>query len=114
MSQRPIIDAGPSLNFLSINRERLLIATMGKLSAPESVQTEVFRKARQDLRFRPAEVTWRKLTPTYIEVLADDPTDELARVVNRITRAHLTDHGDLRSRFARSQIMIEAMVTVAS
>ena len=85
MSQRPIIDAGPSLNFLSINRERLLIATMGKLSAPESVQTEVFRKARQDLRFRPAEVTWRKLTPTYIEVLADDPTDELARVVNRIT-----------------------------
>ena len=46
MSQRPIIDAGPSLNFLSINKERLLIATMGKLSAPESVQTEVFRKAR--------------------------------------------------------------------
>ena len=30
MSQRPIIDASPSLNFLSINKERLLIATVGK------------------------------------------------------------------------------------
>lgn len=70
---------------MSINRERLLIATMGKLSAPESVQAAVFRKAGQDVRFRPAEVSWRKLTPTYIEVLADDPTDQLARVVNRIT-----------------------------
>jgi transposase len=30
------------------------------------------------------------------------------------SRAHLTDHGRLRSRFARSQIMMEATVTVAS
>jgi hypothetical protein len=59
MNQRPVIDAGPSLNSLSINKERLLIATMGKLSAPESVQTEVLRKAAQDSRFRPAESTWR-------------------------------------------------------
>jgi hypothetical protein len=29
MSQRPIIDAGPSLNFLSINKERLLIGVLG-------------------------------------------------------------------------------------
>jgi hypothetical protein len=29
-------------------------------------------------------------------------------------RAHLTDHGRLRSGLARSQIMIEAMITVAS
>jgi len=47
MTTRPIIDAGPSLNFLSINKERLLIATMGKLSAPESVLTEVLHKAAQ-------------------------------------------------------------------
>jgi len=44
MTTRPIIDAGPSLNFLSINKERLLIATMGKLSAPESAQTEPRRR----------------------------------------------------------------------
>jgi hypothetical protein len=52
MSARPIIDAGPGLNFLSINRERLLIAVLGPLSAPETVQDEVLRKSQQDSRFR--------------------------------------------------------------
>ncbi len=33
MSVRPIIDAGPALNFLSINKERLLVAVLGPLSA---------------------------------------------------------------------------------
>ena len=32
MSHRPIIDAGPGLNFLSINKERLLIQVLGQLS----------------------------------------------------------------------------------
>jgi hypothetical protein len=36
-TQRPIIDAGPSLNFLSINKERLLIGMLGRLSAPAAV-----------------------------------------------------------------------------
>jgi hypothetical protein len=44
MSVRPIIDAGPGLNFLSINKERLLIAILGPFSAPETVQGEVLRK----------------------------------------------------------------------
>ena len=48
MSHRPIIDAGPGLNFLSINKERLLIGVLGPLSAPEAVQNEVLRKAQQD------------------------------------------------------------------
>jgi hypothetical protein len=34
---RPIIDAGPGLNFFSINKERLLISVLAKLSAPEAV-----------------------------------------------------------------------------
>jgi hypothetical protein len=63
MSRRPILDAGPSLNFLSINRERLLIHVLGRLSVPETVRAEVLRKARQDARFRPAERIWRKLEP---------------------------------------------------
>lgn len=42
MSHRPIIDAGPGLNFLSINQERLLIRVLRQLSAPETVQSEVF------------------------------------------------------------------------
>jgi hypothetical protein len=33
MSARPIIDAGPSLNFLSAHKERLLIAVLGPISA---------------------------------------------------------------------------------
>jgi hypothetical protein len=51
MSVRPIIDAGPCLNFLSVNKDRLLIAVLGPLSAPETVQDEVFRKSQQDDRF---------------------------------------------------------------
>jgi hypothetical protein len=43
MSVRPIIDAGPGLNFLSVNKERLLIAVLGPFSAPETVQDEVLR-----------------------------------------------------------------------
>jgi hypothetical protein len=37
MSVRPIIDAGPGLNFLSVNKERLLISVLGQLSAPETL-----------------------------------------------------------------------------
>ncbi|WP_347222348.1 hypothetical protein [Mycolicibacterium poriferae] len=51
MSQRPIIDAGPGLNFFSLNKERLLFGALGPLSAPESVQDEILRKAGKDKRF---------------------------------------------------------------
>ena len=85
MSHRPIIDAGPSLNFLSINKERLLIGVLGPLSTPETVQAEVLRKARQDKRFHAAATVWPKLTPKWIQVLPDDQTPELAAVVHRIT-----------------------------
>lgn len=58
MSARPIIDAGPGLNFLSANKERLLIAVLGPLRAPETVQDEVLRKSAQDTRFRAAATIW--------------------------------------------------------
>jgi hypothetical protein len=104
VSQRPIIDAGPSLNFLSINRERLLIGVLGKLSAPAAVELEVLRKAAEDQRFRPAEAAWKKLTPTWIKVLPDDPTPELAKVVHRITQQPLAE------RLRRSKDLGETMV----
>ncbi len=44
MTHRSIIDAGPGLNFLSINHERLLIAMLGPLSTPETVKTRYFAK----------------------------------------------------------------------
>lgn len=86
MSHPPIIDAGPGLNFFSINKERLLIGVLGQLSAPETVQNELFRKSRQDERFRAAAAVWRKLTPNWMHVLSDDQTPELAAVVHRLTR----------------------------
>jgi len=84
MSRRPIIDAGPGLNFFSINKERLLIGTLGPLSVPETVRDELLRKSRQDRRFHSAEKVWRKMTPKWMQILPDEVTDELAVVVNRI------------------------------
>jgi hypothetical protein len=74
MSQRPIIDAGPSLNFFSINKERLLIGMLGPLSVPETVEAEVLRKSRKDARFRSAATVWRKLTPRWLQIISDDET----------------------------------------
>jgi hypothetical protein len=112
MSVRPIIDAGPGLNFLSINKERLLIAVLGPLSAPETVQDEVLRKSRQDDRFRAAATVWRKLTGRWIQILPDDVTPELATVVQRISRLPMAErmkHGkDL------GEIMVIAHAVVAA
>ncbi|WP_020498996.1 hypothetical protein [Sciscionella marina] len=104
MSHPPIIDAGPGLNFFSINKERLLIGVLGHLSAPETVQKEVFRKSRQEERFRAAAVVWRKLTPTWMQVLSDDQTPELAAVIHRITRQ------PMEQRLKRPKDLGEAMV----
>lgn len=104
MSHRPIIDAGPGLNFLSINQERLLIRVLGKLSAPETVQGEVFSKSRQDERFRVAEGVWRKLTPNWMRILSDGQTPELEGVVQRIT------HQPMAERLGRPKDLGEIMV----
>ena len=93
---RPILDAGPGLNFFSINKERLLLSVLGKLSAPETVQAEVFAKARSDPRFRAAAAVWRKLTPDWIHVLSDDQSPHLDAIVRRIANqpmAHRVAHG---------------------
>lgn len=104
MSHRPIIDAGPGLNFFSLRKERLLIGTLGRLSAPETVQQEVFRKSRRDDRFSAAESVWRKLSPTWMQVLSDDETPELAAVVHRITSQ------PMRQRLEQSKDLGETMV----
>jgi hypothetical protein len=113
MSHRPIIDAGPGLNFLSIKQERLLIGVLGPLSAPETVQNEVFRKAQQDERFRAAATVWRKLTPGgWIQVLPDDQTPELAAAVHRITRQPMEER--LRHPKDLGEIMVIAHAVVAA
>jgi hypothetical protein len=112
MSRRPIIDAGPSLNFLAINRERLLIAVMGPLSAPETVRDEVLRKAQTDDRFHAAATTWRKLTPRWIDILSDDETPELAAVVHRITQQPLQQR--VRQSRDLGELMVIAHAVVAA
>jgi hypothetical protein len=108
--QRPIIDAGPGLNFLSINKERLLIAMLGRLTAPAVVEAEVLRKAAQDQRFRPAAAAWRKLTPTWIQILPDDLTPELARVVHRITQQPMAERLKQSKDLGETMVIAHAVV----
>ncbi|KOS53158.1 PIN domain-containing protein [Rhodococcus rhodochrous] len=86
MTPRPIIDAGPALNFFAVDRERLLFSVTGPLSTPETVRDEVFGKARSDRRFKSVERVWRKIPDRFLEVLPDDPTPELVAVLGRISQ----------------------------
>lgn len=112
MSPRPVIDAGPSLNFLSINKAPLLIDVLGPLSAPETVQDEVFRKSRQDDRFWAAERVWRKLTPKWMEILSDAETPELAAVIHRISQQPMNER--LRQSRDLGETMVIAHAVVAA
>jgi hypothetical protein len=114
MSARPIIDAGPCLNFLSINKERLLIDILGPLSAPETVQDEVLRKSRQDDRFRAAETTWRKLTPRWIQILPDDVTPEMATVVQRISGLPMNERRRQAKDLGETMVIAHAVVAAES
>lgn len=86
MRARPVIDAGPALNFLAINQERWLINILDPISAPETVENEVLRKSRTDHRFQRVGLVWSKLTPRWIEILSDDWTPGLEAVCNRLTQ----------------------------
>jgi hypothetical protein len=82
-----VIDAGPAINFLATNNERILLGALGGyVSAPETVAREVARKARNDNRFTAALSVWAKLeNANRITILNDDVTPELQRAVSRIT-----------------------------
>ncbi len=112
MTHRPIIDAGPGLNFLAANKERLLIGVLGPLSTPETVQNELFRKSRHDERFRAAATVWRKLTPKWMRILSDDQTPELAAVVHRITQLPMDER--LRHPKDLGETMVIAHAVVAA
>lgn len=90
MSERAIIDAGPALNFLSINKERLLFGVLGAVSVPETVRDEVLRKASRDQRFARVAAVWARLPERLLNVLSDDVTSELAAAVDRIAGMPMT------------------------
>lgn len=104
MTARPVIDAGPGLNFFSINQERLLIGTIGPLSAPECVREEILRKAGSDRRFEPAATVLGKLSQRWMRWLPDEPTDSLERAVRRISGTPMVE------RVERARDLGETMV----
>ena len=114
MSVRPIIDAGPGLNFLSSNKERLLISVIGPFSVPETVEDEVLRKSRQDDRFRAAATVWRKLTPRWIEILSDDVTPELAAVIQRIGGLPMHERRKRSKDLGETMVIAHAVVAAES
>lgn len=112
MSHRPIMDAGPGINFFAANHERLLFSALGPLSVPEAVETEILRKARQDQRFAAAERVWKKLPRQLMEVLSDDVNDELSAAVQRISGLPL-DHR-IRSSRDLGETMVVGHAAVAA
>lgn len=112
MIRRPVMDAGPGINFLSVNKERLLFSTLGALSVPEAVETEILRKAGQDRRFSAAERVWKRLPERLMEVLSDDVTDELSAAVQRISGVSF----DQRTRSGKDlgETMVIAHAAVAA
>jgi hypothetical protein len=109
---RPVIDAGPALNFFSINRERLLLGTLGSISAPEIVRDEVLRKAATDPRFSSAERVWNKLPEKYLEILSDDETPELNSAVARISGLPMAER--VREGKDLGEVMVIAHAAVAA
>lgn len=85
MVDRVIIDAGPVLNFFSINKERVLTEVVGRLSVPETVQKEVYRKAETDKRFERVKLTFDKTLGGYIDILSEKFDDELVQTFERIS-----------------------------
>ena len=114
MSARPIIDAGPCLNFLSINKERLLIAVLGPLSAPETVQDEVLTKSQQDDRFRAAATVWKKLTTRWIQILPDDATPELVTVIQRVSGLPMSERRRQPKDLGETMVIAHAVVAAES
>lgn len=112
MSQRPIMDAGPGINFFSLNRERVLFSTLGPLAVPEIVEQEIRRKARQDRRFAAAERVLSKVPTRLLEILSDDVTNDLAAVVQRIAGMPMVER--IRSNKDLGETVVVAHAVVAA
>lgn len=111
---RPIIDAGPGLNFFSLNKERLLIAALGALATPEAVWDEIARKARRDRRFEAAGRALNKLNENYLKILSDDATEPLERAVRRICNQSLGERKRTSKDLGETMVVAHASVMAES
>lgn len=109
------MDAGPGLNFLSLNQERLLFDAVGPLRVPERVEEEILRKSRQDRRFSAAESVWRKLPDRLLQILSDDPTNEkLSRAVERISKMPFQQRIHISKNLGEVMVVSHASVAAES
>lgn len=111
MKTRPIMDAGPGINFFSIHRERLLFATLGPLSIPEAVHTEIRRKSSGEERFAAAEGVMSKIPDRLLEILFDDANDELTAAVERIGHLPFTERISTSKDLGETMVIAHAAVT---
>ena len=112
MTQRPIMDAGPGINFFALNKERLLFSTLGAIAIPEVVEQEIRRKAAQEQRFAAAERVISKIPSRLLSVLLDDVTDELASVVHRVAGMPMKER--IRTSKDLGETMVVAHAVVAA
>lgn len=112
MGARPIIDAGPALNFFAINKERVLFDVVGPLSTTETVRNEILSKARskKDVRFAAAEKVLNRLMPKWVEVLSDDGTPELDSAVHRISQLPLAERKTVAADLGETMVVAHAAV----
>lgn len=101
-----LLDAGPSLNFLAVGQQNVLIQVAKfaqlKLAAPERVDIEVRGKCR-DPRFERTGAlrTWKTLVSAgYVEILSDDLVSEsmisaVARISGKPAHARVQDKRSL-------------------
>lgn len=113
MTPRPIMDAGPGLNFFASHSERLLFGTLGALCIPETVEQEIRQMARQS-RFDPAGRVMSRLTAKYLEVLSDDATDELVRAVTRISGTPFVERVSSPRDLGETMVIAHAAVAAES
>ena len=106
MTTRPIVDAGPALNFFASGHERLFFTCLGGVSVPETVRDEVVGKAARDRRFQHAQRVVSKLPEQLWHVLPDSVTSDLDQVIVRLERMPMTQR--LRTRRDLGETMVIA------
>lgn len=112
-----LLDAGPSLNFLAVGQQNILVqvamSNSLQLAAPQRVDTEV-EGMSNDPRFRRTAVlnTWQKLKTSGRLLILDDSltSTELTAAVTRISGMPAKDR--VRSRRSLGEIMVLAHATV--
>lgn len=112
-----LLDAGPSLNFLAVRQENVLIQAAASanldLAVPARVEKEILGVC-QDTRFQrsPAEATWRKLRSAgRIDVLDDTLTTQ--PFIDAVTRiSGQPAHDRVRTGKSLGEIMVLAHASV--